>query len=66
VSPKEIAILTIVSFSSLFILGFSIHMLIGGLVSASTERWTIGIACALGTMVVGFIIVDITRQRRQR
>ena len=65
-SPREIAILVVVSFSSLFILGYSIHMLIGGLVSKSTEFWAIGIACALGVIVIGFIITDIFRQRRRR
>ncbi|WP_455212696.1 hypothetical protein [Kaarinaea lacus] len=65
-SFKEITILIIVSFSSLFILGYSIHMFIGGLVSESTERWAIGIACGLGVIVIGFIFIDIVRQRRQR
>lgn len=65
-SLKEIVILIIVSFSSLFIFGYSIHMFIGGLVSESTERWAIGIACSLGAIVIGFIIVDIIRRRRQR
>ena len=63
---KEIIILIIVSSSSLFILGYSIHMFIGGLVSPSTERWAIAIACTIGAVVVGFLIVDIFRQRRQR
>ena len=65
-SYKEIVILIIVSVSSLFILGYSVHMFIGGLVSESTERWAIGIASGLGAIVIGFIIVDIIRQRRQR
>ena len=65
-SLKEIAILIIVSFSSLFILGYSIHMFIGGLVSESTERWAIAGACGLGVIVIGFLTVDIIRQRRQR
>ena len=65
-SLKEIAILIIVSFSSLFILGYSVHMFIGGLVSESTERWAIGIACTIGLIIIGFLIADILRQRRQR
>ncbi|MCG6968540.1 MAG: hypothetical protein LJE85_02125 [Gammaproteobacteria bacterium] len=63
---KEILILIIVSLSSLFLLGFSIHMLIGGLVSESTELWAIVIACAIGTVIIGFLIADIFRQRRRR
>ena len=63
---KELAVLIIVSLSSLFILAYSIHMLIGGLVSESTERWTIIIGCSLGVVVIVFIIIDVFRQRRQR
>jgi Mn2+/Fe2+ NRAMP family transporter len=63
---KEIIILIIVSCSSLFILGYSIHMFIGGLVSASTEFWAIVIACILGAIIIAFLILDIFRQRRRR
>jgi hypothetical protein len=66
VSLKEIVILTIVCSSSLFILGYSIHMFIGGLVNESTERWAIGIACTIGLIIIGFLVADILRQRRQR
>ncbi|MGD8592185.1 MAG: hypothetical protein PVF82_05095 [Gammaproteobacteria bacterium] len=65
-SLKEIAILIIVSVSSLVILGYSIHMFVGGLVNESTERWAIGIACTIGLIIIGFLIADILRQRRQR
>ena len=65
-SLKEIAILIIVSVSSLVILGYSIHMFVGGLVNESTERWAIGIACTIGLIIICFLIADILRQRRQR
>ncbi len=65
-SLKEIVILVIVSFSSLVILGYSIHMFIGGLVNESTERWAIGIACTIGLIIIGFLTADILRQRRRR
>jgi Mn2+/Fe2+ NRAMP family transporter len=65
-TSKEIIILVIVSFSSLFVLGYSVHMFIGGLVSDSTERWAIGIACTIGVVVIGFITFDIMRHRRRR
>ena len=65
-SPKEIIILVVVSLSSVFILGYSVHMFIGGMVSETTERWSIIIACTLGAIIVGFLVVDIFRQRRQR
>ena len=65
-SIKEIIILAIVSFSSLFILGYSIHMFIGGIVSESTERWSIAVGCLIGAVIIAFLIADIVRQRRQR
>lgn len=63
---KEAIILIFVACSSIFILGYSIHMLIGGLVSEEVELWTIGIGCALGTGLVAFMAWDILRQRRLR
>jgi len=63
---KEVAILTLVAFSAVFLLGYSIHMLIGGLVAERTESWIIGIACAIGVAIISFMAWDILRQRRAR
>ena len=63
---KEIIILILVAASSIFILGYSIHMLIGGLVSPNTEKWIITAACLFALAVVSFMGWDIVRQRRKR
>jgi len=63
---KEIIILASVAVSSVFILGYSIHMLIGGLVSETTEQWIIVGACLIGVAVLTFMGWDIVRRRRQR
>ncbi len=63
---KEIIFYAIVAVSSLFILGFSIHMLIGGLVSPQTERWVITGACLIGAGVIGAMAADVVRRRRSR
>jgi hypothetical protein len=63
---KEIIILTLVAISSIFILGYSLHMLIGGLVSPETEQLIITAACIVGTIIVAFMGWDIVRQRRSR
>jgi hypothetical protein len=63
---KEIVFYTIVALSSLFILGFSIHMLIGGLVSPQTERWIITGACLVGAGVIAAMAADVIRRRRSR
>lgn len=63
---KEIVILCLVAVSAVFLLGYSIHMLIGGLVTTNTEFWVICFACAVGTAIVFFMAWDILRQRRAR
>jgi hypothetical protein len=63
---KEIILLALVAISSIFILGYSLHMLIGGLVSPGTEQWIITVACVVGAIIVAFMGWDIVRQRRMR
>lgn len=63
---KEIIFYSIVAVSALFILGFSIHMLIGGLVSPQTERWIISGACLVGVAVIAAMATDVVRRRRSR
>jgi putative Mn2+ efflux pump MntP len=63
---KEAILLIFVAASSIFILGYSIHMLIGGLVAEATEQWIIVCACLLGTVILAFLGWDIIRQRRLR
>ena len=61
---KEIILYAIAGISSLFILGFSIHMLVGGIVSAETEKLLIALFCTAGIMVILFMIRDVIRRRR--
>ena len=63
---KEIIILIFVAISSLFILGYSVHMFIGGLVSPETEKISIIIACSIGAVILMFLGLDIIKQRRKR
>ena len=63
---REIIILIIVAISSLFILGYSIHMFIGGLVSPQTEKISISVAVVIGFVVLVLLGLDIIRQRRKR
>lgn len=62
---KEIIILLTVAASSLFILGYSIHMLIGDLVDKEIEQWIIAGACTIGLIIIIFMALDILKQRRQ-
>lgn len=63
---KEVFTYILVAFSSLFILGYSIHMLIGGSVEPETETTIIIIACTIGLGVIGFMAWDIIKQRSRR
>jgi hypothetical protein len=63
---KEIIILVLVAISSIFLLGYSLHMLIGGLVSETTEQWVISAACLIGVAAVVFMGWDIVQTRRRR
>ena len=63
---REIVILIIVAISSLFILGYSVHMFIGGLVSPETEKVSIAAAVLIGVVILLFLGLDIVKQRRKR
>lgn len=63
---KEVFILLFVAISSLSILGYSIHMFIGGLVSPQTEKIAIVTAVIIGAVILVLLGLDIIRQRRKR
>jgi hypothetical protein len=62
---KEILIYALVAASSLFLMTFVVHMLVGGLVSAETEQWlTVGL-CSLVACLIGAMAWDVVRRRRK-
>ncbi len=61
---KEIVIYLIAIASSLFILGYSVHMFVGGLVSPTTETIVITSVCLVGAIVIGFMAWDVIKRRR--
>lgn len=63
IPKKEIAIFTLVSLSSIFILGYSVHMFVGGLVSKNTEIFIITIACIIGLLIISYMAWDIVKMR---
>ena len=63
---KEIVIMIIVAVSSLFILAYSVHMFIGGLVTPQTEKISIVAAIIIGVVILLFLGLDIIKQRRKR
>lgn len=61
---KEIFIFAVAGAGSLVILGYSVHMFVGGLVEPETERLLIGLACAIGAAAIGYMAWDVIKRRR--
>lgn len=49
--------------ASLFILGYAVHMFIGGLVSRSTEIAVIGLAVLIGASAIAWMTWDVLKRR---
>ncbi|HLA74408.1 MAG TPA: hypothetical protein VJM76_00665 [Gammaproteobacteria bacterium] len=64
-SIKELFIYALVAVSALTIMGFSVHMLVGGLVNQTTEYAIIVGVCFAGALAIAYMAWDVVR-RRQR
>lgn len=62
---KEALIYSIAGVAGISILGYSVHMIIGGLVDPQTEQAIIIGLCLLGTGVIGFMAWDVVRRRKR-
>lgn len=63
---KEILIYALVAASSLFLMTFVAHMLVGGLVSPQTEQIVTIALCGTVACVIGVMAWDVVRRRRGR
>jgi hypothetical protein len=61
---QEIAVYMIVALGSLFVLGYAVHMLVGGQVEPETEYLLIEIVCALDLAAISYMAWDVIRRRR--
>lgn len=61
---QEIIIYLVVALSSLFIMSYAIHMLVGGLVSKKTEYLLIIVTCIIGVVAIGFMVWDVAQRRK--
>ncbi len=61
---KEIIVYSIVAASSLFLWGYVVHMLIGGLVDEKTEQTVMMITVSIGIIVMGLMARDVIKRRR--
>ena len=60
----EALIYLIVALSSLFVMGYAVHMLVGGLVSKETEYFLIMLTCIIGVVAIGLMAWDVIKRRR--
>ena len=59
----EALIYLVVALCSLFIMGYAVHMLVGGLVSEEIERLLIIITCLIGVVAIGLMAWDVIQRR---
>ena len=62
---KEVIFYGFIAAASLFVLGYSVHMLVGGLVTPETEWKLIAGACLIGAIVIAFMTWDVVKRRRR-
>ena len=62
----EILVYALVAASSLFLMTFVVHMLVGGLVSEETEQWLTLALCGAVACLIGAMAWDVVRRRRRR
>ena len=62
---KEIIIYAIAAIASLAILAYSIHMFVGGLVSAELEKILMIGGTLIGATIIGLMARDVIRTRKK-
>jgi hypothetical protein len=60
---KEVLVYAVVAASSLFISAYTVHMLVGGLISAESEYMWMSVICSAVALVVAFMAWDVIRRR---
>lgn len=61
---KEAPVYLAVAVSSMLIMCFVVHAMVGGLVSAKTEYTLYVVVCLIDALVMGFMARDVIRHRR--
>ena len=61
---QEAFVYLVVAISSLFIMGFVMHMLVGGLVSPETEELLIILICLADLTAIGLMARDVIKRRK--
>ncbi len=61
---KEAPVYLAVAVSSLLIMCFVVHAMVGGLVSETTEYTLYGVICVIDLTAMGFMARDVIKRRR--
>jgi hypothetical protein len=61
---KEAIIYSISGCSSLFILAYTVHMFIGGMVSEQTEYMVMAIVVLIAASAMAWMVSDVLRRRK--
>jgi hypothetical protein len=61
---REAPIYLVVAVSSLAIMVFFVHAMVGGLVSERTEYILYGVVCAIDLAAMGFMARDVIKRRK--
>lgn len=62
----EILIFLVAGIGALIIAGYSVHMVVGGLVSAESEKQIIFIVCAIVFCAIAYMAWDVVQRRTGR
>jgi uncharacterized membrane protein YfcA len=62
----EVLIYLIAATSAVFIAGYSVHMFVGGLVSAEVENQLMALVCLIVVCVSAYMAWDVIRNRSMR
>ncbi len=62
---REALVYLAIAISSLVMMGYAIHMLVGGLVSIEIEYLLITGACVIMSGVIGYMVRDVIQRRSE-
>ncbi|MFV2056573.1 MAG: hypothetical protein ACC707_08905 [Thiohalomonadales bacterium] len=61
---KELILYLLVAISTTILMGFSVHMVLGGMVEESTEHVAMATVMALTISVIAFMFWDVIKRRK--
>jgi len=62
-SMRTIIMYAVAAIASLMIMGYAVHMFVGGMVSAATEHIAIAVVVGIGAMVIVWMTWDVLNRR---